>query len=249
MKSTAQIYENTIAAGASIQLLVAGGFYKLLSATGTVTVSREGGSTIGPLLPGQGEREQFYRLTVTNTSGAINNVRILVADESFIDTRVYGAVEFVNGQAIRTKNNFAWSSGGPCPSVAAQMAHVQLWNPVGSGVNVFVTEVSFCDTSGAAGTFQMRYHNANLLTIVGSSRAKKVDLAAHPTVFTYIENNASAIGTSFGGRYMVIANGTHTLQPTDPIELPPGWGLITVNTVLGGTNASNFQFYTEAINT
>jgi hypothetical protein len=106
MSIAAKIYDMTLAIGQSKELLVQGTYYRIQTATGTVTVSRNGGSAVGPLLPGQGEQgDDFSRLTVTNTTGSINNLTVLIADNNFIDNRLQGSVTVTNTNGGFTQNN------------------------------------------------------------------------------------------------------------------------------------------------
>lgn len=78
-------YDLTIAANASAMLLVAGDYFKIMSATGAVNVKSTFGELRG-LIAGQGlESTPFDGLTIQNATGASNTVRVFVGDENFID--------------------------------------------------------------------------------------------------------------------------------------------------------------------
>lgn len=78
-------YDLTIAAGASANLLVHGDYFKIMSATGAVSVRSDFGE-LSNLIAGQGlESTPFSYLTIRNTLGSSNTVRIFVGDENFID--------------------------------------------------------------------------------------------------------------------------------------------------------------------
>jgi hypothetical protein len=84
IKPTA-IYPLALGANQAIRLLVAGEFFKILAATGSVTVVAEWGRLAG-LNAGQGlEDSPFSYLTITDASGAPNNVSVLVGDRRFVD--------------------------------------------------------------------------------------------------------------------------------------------------------------------
>lgn len=78
-------YDVTIASGASINLLVHGDYFKIMSASGPVAVRSDFGELSG-LIAGQGlEDTPFKYLTLRNQLGASNTVRIFIGDEKFID--------------------------------------------------------------------------------------------------------------------------------------------------------------------
>lgn len=236
--------------GEVINLLSAGGFYKILRATGSLSVSREGGSEIALVLPGQGERTDFQRLTFRNTSGAINNISVLIADENFVDTRIYGTVEVVDGQAVRTKANNAWATGCNLAGTAANLTHFQLWNPAGSGISVFVTEIAMAHYGGGNAAWNLKKNTAPLSTPGASIFSKNLSGVVHPTLLSFSQIDPVQLGANtMGGRFLTLPNTTFVHRPTDPYEIKPGNGLILVNTNLAGDNVSNMQFYTEAIET
>jgi len=88
MKST-QLYDFTLAAGGSQVILADANFYKILTATGDLKITRDGGSTVRPMRAGRGEREvEFKALIVTDISGAPNSGTIVVGDSNFIDDTI-----------------------------------------------------------------------------------------------------------------------------------------------------------------
>lgn len=88
MKST-QLYDFTLTANGSQVILADANFYKILTATGDVAITRDGGSTVRPMRAGRGEREvDFQRLTIRDISGAPNSGTIVVGDSNFIDDTI-----------------------------------------------------------------------------------------------------------------------------------------------------------------
>lgn len=78
-------YDVSIASGAAINLLVHGDYFKIMSASGPITVRSDFGE-LKALIAGQGlEDTPFAYLTLVNTTGATNAVRVFVGDEKFID--------------------------------------------------------------------------------------------------------------------------------------------------------------------
>lgn len=84
-----QFYDFTLAANASQTILAEGSYYKILTSTGALRIRRDGGSGIGPITAGHGERNAEYkRLTITDLSGAGNSGIIVVADADFVDEQL-----------------------------------------------------------------------------------------------------------------------------------------------------------------
>lgn len=88
MKTTT-LYDFTLTANGSFVILADADFYKVLTSTGDISVTRDGGATIKPLRAGRGERNvQFQRLVLKDLSGAPNSGTILVGDSDFIDDTI-----------------------------------------------------------------------------------------------------------------------------------------------------------------
>lgn len=79
------IYIFQLQANAPYQLDVAGDYFKILSASGALNIRAEWG-TLNGLIAGQGlEDSEFSRLQIQDASGAVNQVRIFIGDEKFVD--------------------------------------------------------------------------------------------------------------------------------------------------------------------
>jgi hypothetical protein len=81
----AKIYTFTLGANAAYNLLVAGEFFKVLAASGSLRVDAPNFLLDG-ISTGQGlEKTPFDRLTFTDKSGAGNTVTVVVGDQNFLD--------------------------------------------------------------------------------------------------------------------------------------------------------------------
>lgn len=88
MKTTS-LYDFTLTANGTQVILADANFYKVLTATGDIQVTRDGGATIKPMRAGRGERNvPFQRLILKDISGAPNSGTILVGDSDFIDDTI-----------------------------------------------------------------------------------------------------------------------------------------------------------------
>lgn len=84
MKPTS-FYDFTIPANGTYRLLVAGDYFKIMTATGAVNVQADFGNLRG-LIAGQGlEDSPFKFLVFDDASGASNVVRVVIGDEKFVD--------------------------------------------------------------------------------------------------------------------------------------------------------------------
>lgn len=243
MARAAQIYDFNLAANQSVELLVEGGFYKLTAASGNVKVTREGGSSINPLLPGQGERLTFKRLTIQDTSGEANTVSILVADESFVDTRIYGNVQVIDGGRLLTMTDAAYvATSTTNPSVGNYAMH-QLWNPAGNTKWAAVSRV-IVSNSGANTAIQLRPHNVALATLGNIAQPKKIDTGfSNSTMQNRSDLAAAIVGGSVIGFFWASPSAPYVFEFKEPIVIKPGQGLISAQANTNTALATNFDFY------
>lgn len=111
----AKIYTIILAANGTSSQLVSGRFFKILTCTGSLNVTSDFGRLEG-IGTGQGvEKTPFNYLTLTDVSGATNTVKIVVADENFIDTN---AAVSISGLANVSVTNTPNVSVTNTPNVA-----------------------------------------------------------------------------------------------------------------------------------
>lgn len=147
MKTTT-LYDFTLAAGGSQIILADANMYKVLTSTGDISVTRDGGATIKPLRAGRGEKNvEFQRLTLRDLSGAPNSGTILVGDSDFIDdTIVLSSAINVRPEAASTTfqsvTNFAVGSnqifapGANTTGVILQIAQEYAYSGTGIQLNL-----------------------------------------------------------------------------------------------------------------
>lgn len=241
MARTAQIYELVLAANATETLLVEGGFYKLLAASGDVKIAREGGSAIGPMLPGQGERIDFRRLTITNLTASPNTVDVLVADDSFVDTRVYGAVNVIDGGRLLTMTDAAYVGTATVVAAAGLYSCAQLWNPPGNTKWASIARVICVSTASSA--HQLRPANVALATAGNIPQPKKILTGtSNSTMQVRTDQNVGTPGGSVIGFVWQTGNVPFVFDFKEPIILKPGQGLNVIQANVNTSEAANFDF-------
>lgn len=80
----ATIYTDTLTANSVLPRLFSGAYFNILSSTGTVDIKTDTVNLRG-LTAGQGfEKQPFRRIEITDSSGATNIIRYVIADDGFI---------------------------------------------------------------------------------------------------------------------------------------------------------------------
>lgn len=243
----AQLYDFACSANGSVNLAVSGGYYRIMSATGAVRVRREGGSQLGPLYPGQGEREEFNRLTITDMTGAANTGFILVADESFVDERITGEVSVIDGGRAATLAGLSYLTLGSLGVVAGNYNCFQLLNPSGSGRRV-ILEGFFASVTVASFIF-IGPNPVALPNIYGAStNTNKLIGGLAGSAERRWENAAAVNGNTSGvlGFYLQ-ASQNYLYSFKRPVVLPPGTGYAISNRTIAADLQSGFDYYEEVI--
>jgi len=137
------LYDFTLPANGSQQIQADANFYKILTASGDVSVTRDGGSTVKPMRAGRGERNvQFLSLTIKDLSGAPNSGTILVGDSDFIDDTIVlssainlrpeaSSGNFVSATNLAVGSNTIFLPGANTNGVILQSVREHAYNAAG----------------------------------------------------------------------------------------------------------------------
>lgn len=242
MTRSARVYDFTIPAGGAVTVLAEGSFYRLMTAAGSIEVRRNNGSIVGPLLPGQGERAEFLSLTLTDKSGASNPGSILIGDDTFIDDRISGEVSVIDGEVARSLAAVAFIGSNYMNPGAGLSAHVQLWNPVGSGKRLVVGSSVFSGSSEFS-LLRLKRHNAPLANLAASPQNL---METGPATVAQLRNEANAGvlgGVSLTGPLWAAGNSFNRREFVTPILIDPGSGIHWVQGTVNLLLAAEFEYF------
>ena len=249
MGRAAKIYDFSMAAGGVSVILANGGYYKILSSLGAVEVTRGGGSRV-QLQAGQGEREEFTRLTIKDASGALNSGLVLVGEGSFIDDRVSGEVSVISGERARVLSGVSFYAAVYAAANPGFFSHAQLVNPSGSGKNLMVEQVTL-EAPGTATpiNFSLRSHGLAFATAAPAPVNKKMGGPASSAICR-IDNSTSAamLGSGMGAQFPASQSTPFVHSPKGgPICIPQGFTLVVVPTAANQECFPFFEFYEELV--
>jgi len=246
MARSAKIYDFTIPANGSFTLLVEGSYYRILSSSGALEVKRDGGSGVGPIYAGQGERdEEFKRITLVDKTGAINSGYIIISDGTFVDDRITGEVSVIDGGKARTLSNAAFAGTSGAAAVAANIPSVGLWNPAGSGKNAIIETILLSSTT----TQVVRWGSATVAigTIFTGYPAKKVGGTQAVSQITSGNLAGFPTGWQYYGNINLLANTPLMWAFKEPIVVPPGFAFGAQGGTLNTDMQVNLEFFEEPI--
>lgn len=241
----AKIYDFQLTAGGVFNLGVIGTYYRILTCTGPIEVRRSGGSVLGPINAGQGERESpFQYLTLVDKTGSVNSGTILVTDANFVDDRITGEVSFVDGSKVRSLAGQSFSGAIFSPGSAGNISHAQIHNPSATK-NFFVTQIIPSTTLDCS--IQMTTHNAALSTAVSNALNKRVGGATG-----VIENRVQQAASYLAGTnrlLLIYVKGSSYLpiRLTEPILIPPGLSIVMAPQAVNQELILNYEGFEEVL--
>ncbi len=237
-----QLYDFNLSAGGPQYLPASGAFYRVIASTGPVSIKESGGGTVGPISAGQGMRNRdFVSLVITDASGAPNKGTLIVADSDFVDDRITGEVSTIDGGKARSLAGNAFGGYGYQAGGAGVQSQVQAWNKAGSGKNIILNELTVL--SSAATGVQLGLTNAPFGTWLGVGRTKRaggVDSAA-----VEIRANSGAWGGAVMRTFGIQASTSASYRPTEPLVIPPGFGLVACTTNANVDLGLSFDWWEE----
>ena len=129
--------------------------------------------------------------------------------------------------------------------VAAQFSIAQLWNPLGSGVNLILEQ---CSAYAAANCgIELRPVTATAGALIGPGLSKK-NGGATSAARLYGGVIAAVPVASAWASGILLANTPFPLSMREPIVLAPNTGAIIYATITAGNNlTANFEWFEEAI--
>lgn len=247
----AKIYPLTIPANGSFVLPVYGTMFKVLSASSTFTVHCDTVGLIGALQPGQGIRQDakeppFRALTFNDTSGAANNLTVLVADDTFIDDRVTGDVSVIDGNKAKSIANAAYVIFGSQPGVAGQFSYQQLWNPAGSGRFLVIDRIVYSSSTSTVNYIRLGGAAGPLIAAAGTANSKLAGSGA-ANVSEYRGGSAAGLGGNGVQLLVGSVNQSVIYQPPKPVVVPPGTGASVWTGAVNQDVTVNFEWTEELI--
>lgn len=250
-----QLYDITIAPNTTRQLDAPGSYFYYYSgnaggADSTITMRGLSSGLRIVLKPGQafrlprGESETSWVLTnFSNTATILGTV--IVGDGDITDNRITGSVEVIDGGKNRTLANQAFAGMCYVGPVAGQYALSQIWNPVGSGKNIFIEQISIA--LGSTGTADFGFSNTQLANL-SSVATNKTSGGTGSTAQLRYSNAASTPAFSIVASFTTAANSTSQLYKfTEPLLIKPGYGLNVNTYTIGQATWFNSEFFEESI--
>lgn len=244
MKSS-RIYDFTIPANGSFQLNVEGDYVRVMSGTGAIEIVTDN-MRLGPLMAGQGQQDnEFRRLTLNDKSGSVNVGTILVASSGFIDQRINGEVSVIDGGKARSLAGLTFSSALSVEALAANNPNCQLWNPVGSRVNLVIEKISFSSSVAQKIAWGGSNAAASALTIRGNSKK-----TGAPNSKAY-QCQGNTVGLVPGFYYLGILgvdiNVPIIYELREPIVITPGSGFTVWGKQINTDLSVTMEFFEDPI--
>lgn len=182
------------------------------------------------------------------TSAEAQTVTIQASRGNVGSNRVVGEVSVISGEYTRALSSRAYLGFSYRANAAAVYSHIQLWNPPGSGKNLFVNQLAVAVTV-AIGYYRLLLNNAALAAYyaIQNNPVNKRAGAAVSVAQNRQENNAAVLGTALATFLTDALGKSHLLTFTEPLLLPPGWGLALAPAVVDQDIFCNWEFFEDSV--
>ncbi|WP_317205563.1 hypothetical protein [Janthinobacterium sp.] len=234
-------FDLQLAANGAQRIEVDGRFFKYKSGTGLIRVTTSKGEVVD-LMPGQGVwNTQFSSLTVTDRTGAANAGVLMAGNIDFRDDRITGTVDVVDGGKARTLAGIAFGCSGYQLSVAGEVAHVEIWNPPGSGKNLIINTAVMA--SGTVGQLAgVSLYNAVLAVPANPAQNKKCG-GGPGVASSFTKSQATQITNT---AIWSMSSGV-IYKPTEPIVVAQGWGLLFTGQSIAASLLVTAEYFEDPI--
>ncbi|WP_191240012.1 hypothetical protein [Pandoraea pnomenusa] len=193
------------------------------------------GGQVMTLVPGQGFRlpsnvPMPSSWTVANKAGGATILgSVVIGDGDFIDATVAGNVNVIDNNRALTLSNQAFLGSLYQAATSGQYLKILMFNPAGSGKNAYVQRLQWdSDISTSAASVFLVNSTAGL-TNQGSVPSK---LGGGAPGVTQMWAGPTAVAPVQAGSIAVLLP-TVSMPETQPICMPPGWGLLCYSTTPG----------------
>lgn len=232
-----QLYDITIAANTTRQLDAPGSYFYFYTgsaggADSSITLRGLSSGLRITLKPGQafrlpaGQSETSWVLTnLANVATIIGSV--IVGDGDITDNRVTGSVEVIDGGKNRTAAGSAFIFSANVTAPAGVTPSAILWNPAGSGKNLFVKSMRYSQTLSAL-------YGSQMVTSLGTGLVQQTTFIVPKRMGTasiaqgWMASSSTFNGTTAGVNSFVTAtlaaNSVDQVAFQEPIMVAPGTG-------------------------
>lgn len=199
-------------------------------------VGLDGKATPITLYPGAAFDVPFTSIVIENTAQPASGLRLIYGtDIAFRPANAAGvsilnAISVIDGGFQKTIAGQAFSAGVSQAASVGNLSHVQLWNPVGSGVNAVLEMTGY--TCNAAQQVDLSRYDVALTTNLGNASNKYASTAGAVTPTSQCQlrtqANAALLGIGNPFRHWFDLNAQRVpLEPLPkPIVLTPGTGVL-----------------------
>lgn len=174
------------------------------------------------------------------------SVELQIAAGGAGSSRVMGEVSVINGELNRVKAGGVFIGAPWVGASPGNLGHIQLFNPVGSGKNLIFSKLSAYAPAGVAFPVSILSHGVALATLFGKGANKKIGGAQSVAEFR-TATSAAAVGSMMAAFAIEQVGKSVDFNFSEPIIVPPGYGLNFASGVANQTFSTSVQWFEESI--
>lgn len=165
-------------------------------------------------------------------------------------TRLVGTVQTIDGGKARSMSGSAFVAYGWQAATAGANPFVQLWNPPASGKRAVINAVLM--GAGGVQNGHLRFNQSAINAAAVMSGAMKMSgISAAACDVRVATNAAYTPGTLGTGPNLIVlfggAGATVQYRPTEPLVLPPGFGIVLAGHAQNVDMGVSFEWFEEAL--
>ncbi|WP_175751526.1 hypothetical protein [Burkholderia ambifaria] len=186
------------------------------------------------------------RWLVTNPGTTAINGSAVLSTAGFRNFRISGDVNVLDGSKSRTLSNNAYVGFTSVTAVSGQFSRVQLWNP-STNPNRLVLRALLQMGSGNVADSLLLYGQTAALATLGQPGQPKLLGGAVSNASIRSDSTATA-PTVAAAELLFGLSTTVTIagwSPTEPVVIPPGWGLTVWSSISNLGIGAAFEWYEE----
>jgi hypothetical protein len=186
------------------------------------------------------------RWLIVNKGATAIAGKVVLSSSGFRNFRISGDVNVLDGSKSRTLNGSAFAGNGGGNATAGQYAVGQLWNAAANSNRVVVEQISIIAAGASGVNVAVLIRNANEAGSVlqGQGISKKGGGAVAQAAM-YSLSTATIVPAGNLMQLAAPSNGFATFKFSEPVVLPPGYGLTVWSYTLNATMGAQFEWYEE----
>lgn len=154
------------------------------------------------------------------------------------------SVSVVDGGKFRTNSGTSCVGYAYCGPGAGVNSHVQMFNRINSGVNMYIGQIGFFSSGTVSNGIGFGRFDTPLVSFINNGTRKMLGSSASLAEF---RTGGNATPLLSGGNLGTMGKNLPLLKFIEPIEIRPGYGFVIYNVLTGEDIGGSFEYFEESV--